>query len=1073
VTSQVLLHHVEQARQARDPQTFQWLIQVINSVPDPKQPPPAPEAYTFEKSFEEFQRPTFYRQPADAQAQQRIEKLKSLESETDHPLGDRYRSHEFIMSLWESDDSFDRDCLLKIIKFAPLVYGPWKALKQIFKLAEAADDTEVLGALSARIDHAFATGNHQVSRRTLGYLSRRAWRYLRRIAETLPACYADTAVDFVVEYLNKANYSKSWVYNHIFHHEQKKHGRTQFHFTYRSKRSSATEYHKTRAFPELWKRSPLPLFSLLQHADNDDVLQYAVTALKTDFRTLLREIEPSWVRQLVNRDKAVVHRFVVWLLENVPRFEQSQFRELELHHSVLQLLDSSFKDARLFAAKYARVHARDLAVDDLIRHANSSDSNVRDLAKDLISARDPRTEIGLEAWGQLLEAKFGHDLAVEALRKHFTADDLTPEWFRERILSQNAKAREFAASRLLEVHSVEQLGESYFFELFDQAHPGRHSSALAFAVQQIGEMDLDQVDIEWLQQLTICSSSFYSVSNWINQGLLNPGRFDANFLKSIAFHTTFSECPEVIHARTRPRRDYVQHSEHTALPILGWLSDIRQFTPDQIGFEWLMKLVQREEPLYHDFATELMIKSYLPADFAASENEPEAIEEAEPADEEINIDFEGATFVFTGKLATMTRAEAQGKVAKANGKKASTVNKSLGYLVIGDEGSPMYGMGRKGSKQVKAESLNESGAGIKIISETAFLQMLSGTQREFSSDAVQAGCETLWAMLIDNKEGSPLSRFAIQYVRNHHPEICLALTDRPVDPGAEIPDEFLGFENAEKLLTDDRKTLRDLGLELCSYEFVRMAPSLQQLVELCQHPFPAVRKFVAESLTAEPTPQNRRWRLPTDNFEADAVYQFCQSRDPETRAIGMKLIDQHPKLREPEQLFALTESPDRNVRAFVIRTFWSLYRERGVKEDWQPTEPQVSAFKKKSTPPENRFGTGAPERPDELPASHERMRFLLRRLLFEIPPGRPPKARGDQIDELKVKPLATRRGKILLIETIRDSAIKDQEFATVVLPVLREFMQSHGMSEHDSSLVAVTRIENAHPELKVSEEVTV
>ena len=35
------------------------------------------------------------------------------------------------------------------------------------------------------------------------------------------------------------------------------------------------------------------------------------------------------------------------------------------------------------------------------------------------------------------------------------------------------------------------------------------------------------------------------------------------------------------------------------------------------------------------------------------------------------------------------------------------------------------GQGKKGSKQVKAEELNAAGANIKIISETAFLQMLA------------------------------------------------------------------------------------------------------------------------------------------------------------------------------------------------------------------------------------------------------------------------------------------------------------------------------------------------------------
>ena len=551
----------------------------------------------------------------------------------------------------------------------------------------------------------------------------------------------------------------------------------------------------------------------------------------------------------------------------------------------------------------------------------------------------------------------------------------------------------------------------------------------------------------------------------MNQGLVQAGRFDVEFLKSISFHPTYEGCPQVILARTKSWKDNTGYYDYIAAPIFEWLSDIRQFTPDQIGFEWLMKLVQRDEPAYHDFATELMIKSYLPADFATDEGSADAKTDA--SSDDINIDFEGATFVFTGKLATMTRSEAQKKVTAANGKNSSTVGKTLGYLVIGDEGSPMYGMGRKGSKQVKAESLNESGASIRIISETAFLQMLSGTTREFSEDTVIAGCETIWNMLIENKEGAPLARFVLKYIRNHHPEICLAETDRPVDPGSEIPDEFLTFERVEPLLSDSRKSLRDLGLELCRYEFARMAPDLDQLVELCQLPYPAVRKFVAESLTSEPTPQNRRWRLDPDTFAADAVYQFCQSRDAETRVIGMKLIEAHPRLREPDQLFALTESPDRNVRAFVIRSFWSLYRDRGVKEQWQPPDPGSDDKNSSGKEKEKRFGEGAPARPDQLPASIQRMQFLLRRMLFEIPPGRPPKSKGDEIDELRIKPLATRRAKILMIETIRDIAMKDAEFAEAVIPVLREFMQSHGMSEHDACLVAVTRIENRYPTMKI------
>ncbi len=1070
----VNLEHVENAHAAGDPQAVDLLLQVISAPPDPNQPPPREGTYGFDAFLKEISRPKFYKQPAEVQALQRQEKLKAVEANDPDDIHPRYRSHEFIYRLWESAQPFDRKCLLEIIRRVPLVYGPWKALKAIFKEAESREDTEVMGALAARFDVAFSSGQHSVSNRTLGYLTRRAWRYLRQLAKTLPACYADRVVDFLVPFPDSyPGPEQGWLWNQIFHHDQKAHGRSRFRSSYRWKRTTPVNYHTSRAFPELWKRSPLPLFELLQRAQNTKVLKYAVAALKTDFRTVLRAVEPVWVRQLIHRDNATVHEFAVWVLENVPQFEQSKFRELELHDAVLQLLQSPSGPARSFAAKYARVHARDLPVESLVRYAINNDPKVRDLAKDLLSSLDPRNEVGLDAWGLLLRTRDGNELAQKVLRKHFVADDLTPEWFADQLLSGNKFATQFAQSRCLELHSPKQLGEDFFFQLFDRADPDICPEAITFALNEYGKFDLSAVEISRLEMMLVHRASTFVVG-WANQGLLAPSRFDPSFLKSIAFAPTYNDTPQVVEAKQKPWGKYVVFYTHISNSIFEWFSDIRQFTPDQIGFEWLMKLVQRDEPEYREFASDLLIKSYLPADFADDSQGSSEPEPATDSDVEIKVDLESATFVFTGKMATMTRSEAQKKVTEANGKNSKTVGKNLDYLVIGDEGSPMYGMGRKGSKQLKAESLNQSGAEVRIISETAFLQMLSGTQREFSEDAVIAGCENIWSMLLDNKEGSSLSLFAIKYVRHHHPEICLAETDRPVDPGSEFPDEFLNYDRVAQLLSHKQLSLRNLGLELCRYEFARMNPSLEQLVELCQLPYPPVRKFIASALTESPTVENRRWRLDPEGFTAESVYLFCQSRDAETRAIGMKLIDLYPRMREPDQLFALTESPDRNVRAFVIRSFWSLYRDRGGKQDWRPTDPAESLLKKKKKPkpgaPETpRFGTGAPPRPDDLPAAPERMQFLLRRLLFEIAPGRPPKSKGDEIDELKVKPLPTRRAKILLIETIRDLALEDQEFAEVVHPVLVEFMESHGMSEHAACLVAVTRIEHAFPELKASQ----
>ena len=71
--------------------------------------------------------------------------------------------------------------------------------------------------------------------------------------------------------------------------------------------------------------------------------------------------------------------------------------------------------------------------------------------------------------------------------------------------------------------------------------------------------------------------------------------------------------------------------------------------------------------------------------------------------------FENMTFVVTGKLATMTRDDAESVVRKHGGKAASSVTKSTTYLVVGD---------KPGSKLNKATQM-----GVPVLSESEFLEM--------------------------------------------------------------------------------------------------------------------------------------------------------------------------------------------------------------------------------------------------------------------------------------------------------------------------------------------------------------
>ena len=194
---------------------------------------------------------------------------------------------------------------------------------------------------------------------------------------------------------------------------------------------------------------------------------------------------------------------MVWILDNVPRFEQAKFKELGLHDAVIQLFDSSCTPAQKYAANYARTNARDLPVPQLIQLINNSHQDVRRLAIDLIQSRDPRTEIGLEAWGQLLATGRGKKLAEESLRKHFGANALTAERFATLLVADEQNAREFAQSRLIQLHPLKKLGVSYFVDVIEQADVSEwyHQGSVNFCCEQLEKIGPAEISTEHLQRL--------------------------------------------------------------------------------------------------------------------------------------------------------------------------------------------------------------------------------------------------------------------------------------------------------------------------------------------------------------------------------------------------------------------------------------------------------------------------------------------------------------------------------------------------------------------------------------------
>ena len=650
------------------------------------------------------------------------------------------------------------------------------------------------------------------------------------------------------------------------------------------------------------------------------------------------------------------------------------------------------------------------------------------------------------------------------------------------MLSPSDAARKFAQANLTRVHPAKQLGGGFYIDLVKRTDPEQswQQNIARWAVAELVKLDFNGVPTDDLRWLTLYPPTGRAMLALFVKGTLRPQSLGMDFVKLLAYRPDWdaSRWLAEFRAQSGAWAKNLDFDESAASQLLGLMGDVRAFSTADLGVDWLLTLVGRSEPLYHDFARDRMVRTLAPADFAPARGAAMTT-----SSEPVAVDLGKKSFLFTGTLATMKRDEAEAKVKAANGTVGGSVTKNLAYLVIGDEGSPLYGSGKKGSKQVKAEQLNEAGANVAIISETAFLQMIAGTASTAAvdADATRTGTERLLQMAsAAGAVDAPLSAFARDYLKKHHKPIAVAATGKPPDPGTEVPAELLSWERFRPLLSETRKALRDFALEFAATDFARWNPDADDLLDLSESPFVDVRRFAAKALLADATKESQGYRVDATKLDAAAVYRFVESGDEETRALGLELIRRRPALAVPEELFRLTESPDRKVRAFVIHSLWGVYRERGLTEGWIPPLPPAPTVgakaKKDAAKREAERGPGVPITPPNPPANVPTLAQFLRRVLFELPPGPPEKSRGggeqpappaegtQRVErQVSLKPIPAHRAKREAVVVMRDLALDDALFAAGVLPLLNEFLISVGKSERAACLVAVTRIRDRHP----------
>ncbi|MFO0613233.1 MAG: hypothetical protein U0414_11615 [Polyangiaceae bacterium] len=495
------------------------------------------------------------------------------------------RSAELIERLYAESDSrpFARVALLDVIARAPLELGVFGGLKRVFKRAERALDLQVYGALAARFDEAANHSARGVSRATLVYLRRRAWRVLREIGRHTPELYPALAVEILRSYGEGTYFRGLWIANHVFAHGSKQYSSTAF-----SIHDGATQL-KHRAFADAWKRSPDPLMLLLETCRADDAARFAIASLKKDFPDALRRVTPAWLGGLSARKLPSAHDFMIEALEASPELHQGKLRSLGLHEPVLRLLASPSKKARAYAIEYARAHAKDLPLERLVALLGSDHPDVCGFAAAQLTARAPR-DLGKRVVASLLKFDETKKWADKALNESFDRSELDEDFLAALLLEDDWASNQWAQQYIGKKLKPRELPVTFWIRLFTEQRVT--SNSRKFVLAQLQSYPAQDLPPAWLADALAKRELLRALAAWIPKWEQLPQGFDLERLKGLVFDPVLRENVFAILAKTK------------------------LVSPGDVGLGWLLALAKRADPQLHEWAHRYLLMNMRPEHFA-------------------------------------------------------------------------------------------------------------------------------------------------------------------------------------------------------------------------------------------------------------------------------------------------------------------------------------------------------------------------------------------------------------------------------------------------------------------------
>ena len=494
----------------------------------------------------------------------------------------RLRLGLLLVELYEAGDEPAHAALMDVFRRGRVCWGFWQGFKRVYKLAEERHDAAMFGVLAWRLDamSQTQTARGEVSSATFKYMKRRAWRYLRHLGQAIPEIFPAFAVQVLRHYPASHTFYDSWVASQIW-------ARQDLLWSTSSWMEGPPEDITRRAFNDSWKLSPEPLLRLIEDANNDKVCDFAIRGLKEDFPDALREVAPEWLARIGAKPLVAIHDFVVGVLTDSPEFHQAKLKDLGLHDMVLGWLSSDWAAARAYALDYARAHAPDIPVPDLVELLRDGSKEVVEFVANRLGERTA-SELGAATLIALIGQRITRKMAVQKFGSILKAPDITEEQFLLLAMG-NSEQQKFVKEFYKQANT--KVPAKYYIALL--AHPGCSWSHRREAMAELATRTGSEIGIEWIKEAMIDQQLAGDVGEWLTRGLFKGEDLDVEWVKGMVMRPSLRS---------------------TALEILGNRELVQAH---RVGLRWLLALARQVDETLQTFAQRYLLEHFAPSDFAA------------------------------------------------------------------------------------------------------------------------------------------------------------------------------------------------------------------------------------------------------------------------------------------------------------------------------------------------------------------------------------------------------------------------------------------------------------------------